>query len=88
MKKKRFYCGADPRSVEAGAGWGPGRGSDPEGSNQRADVLSLEGEVCRSGSGSSAADGAVKGREPAPEAIGGRPDTRQDDVAGCALKKW
>jgi putative transposase len=37
---------------------------------QRADLLPLEGEVCRSRSGPGASDGTVTGREPASKAVG------------------
>src|SRR5580698_3428475 len=47
----------------------------------------MEGEVRGPGSGRGSEDGAVAGREHAPEAVGRGSDAGQDDVAGCALKK-
>jgi len=47
----------------------------------------VEGEVCRPGSGSGSPDGPVAGGKPAAEAVGGRVDAGQNDVAGCAVKK-
>jgi hypothetical protein len=48
--------------------------------------LLVEGQVSGPGSGSDSSDGAITGREPVIEASGGGPDSRQDDVTGCATE--
>jgi hypothetical protein len=42
-EEKAIQCGADDRYVEAGRGRCSRRGGDPEGGDQRADILSLDG---------------------------------------------
>ena len=54
-------CETGYRRIKAGVGRSPGRRSDPEGCDQRADVLLMEGEVRRSGSGSCPPDGTPAG---------------------------
>ena len=81
-----IQSGADSRSVEAGGSRGAGGGGDPEGWDQRAEVLPVEGKVSRDGSGSGTADEAAAGGKSALEAVGGGTDAGQGDVAGCALK--
>src|SRR5260221_5585677 len=47
----------------------------------------MEETVCRAGSGSGPTAQATPGRKHPAEAVGRRPDARQSDVAGCAIKK-
>ena len=62
-------------------------GGDPEGRDQRTDLLPLEGEVRRVVSRPSTPDGSVAGREHEAEAVGDGPNAGQDDASGCAFKK-
>src|SRR5712675_1687539 len=47
----------------------------------------MEETVCRAGSGSGPTAQATPGRKHPAEAVGRRPDARQGDAAGCAIKK-
>ena len=74
MKKKRFGVEQIVGVLKPGGSGSTGRRVDPEGWDQRADVLSVEGEVRWSRGRSGAPDETVAGREPAVEAVGGRAD--------------
>jgi len=88
MKKKRFSVEQIVGMLKQAQGRSSCGGSHTEGRDQRADVLPMEGEVCWPGNGSGTADGSVAGGEHATEAACSRAYAGQDDVAGCALKKW
>jgi len=87
VKKKRFSVEQIVAGDETGRGWGSGGGADPEGRDQRADLLSLEEAVRRDGTGPGATDEAASGRKQPVEATGSGAESGQDDVAGCAAKK-
>ena len=55
--------------------------------DQPADVLPLEEEVCRPGRRGGASAEAAGRREQEAQGAGGRPQPRQADPAGCAVKK-
>lgn len=85
--KKAFLGRADCVCTAAVGSGDTGSRADEETGDQRADVLPVEEEVCRSGSGGAATAEATGRREPQAEAAGGGPESGQANASGRAVKK-